>query len=241
MTTEPQRRASRQRGALLRASHPRQAVALALAVALLVALMGRPAREVGIAAAAVLVAQLAMGLLNDLLDLEVDRRSMAPGKPVAEGVLPPGNVSFAIWVLLLLALPMSLQNGLQAGLCLLATLPVGYVHNRWLKGTLFSWVGWAATFALLSWFITLGGWGREADGSAPLTTFTVLAAALGVMVHFLTALPDLVTDNEAGVRHLPLRIAVKIGAPRLLWASLLLTLGVVALLVVSALTAGIAR
>ena len=48
---------------------------------------------------------------------------------------------------------------------------------------------------------------------------TVLAALLGVGMHFLTALPDLVEDNETGVRHLPLRIALRTGAPRLLWIS----------------------
>ena len=48
---------------------------------------------------------------------------------------------------------------------------------------------------------------------------TVLAALLGVGIHFLDALPDLVEDNETGVRHLPLRIALRTGAPRLLWIS----------------------
>ena len=43
---------------------------------------------------------------------------------------------------------------------------------------------------------------------------TVLAALLGVGVHFLTSLPHLVAAHTTGVRHLPLRIPLKIGAPR---------------------------
>ena len=62
---------------------------------------------------------------------------------------------------------------------------------------------------------------------------TALAALLGVGVHVLRALPGLVPDNQDGRRHLPLRIALRVGAPRLLvLASVLTGLVVVAMLVV---------
>ncbi len=247
MTTETAQRAPGQFRAFLRAVHPRQALAFAVVVGLLVSLLGRHtefgpvAREVLLAGLAVFVAQLIMGLVNDLLDADADRRSGAPGKPVAEGIIPPGNVSFAIAVLLLLVIPLALQNGTEAGVYLLATLVVGFVHNKWLHGTVLSWFGWSATFALLTAFVTLGGWGREADGSAPLASFVWLCAALGFLVHFLTSLPDLVVDNAAGVRHLPLRVALRTGAPRLLVLTLVATVAVLAALVYTALSAGIAR
>jgi 4-hydroxybenzoate polyprenyltransferase len=223
---------------LLRAVHPRQALAMAVAVGTLVALTGRPGREVAVSAVAVLVAQLIMGLLNDLCDVDRDRMGGATDKPIAEGIIPPGNASFAIAVLLLLVIPLSLQNGTQAGLYLLATLLVGFVHNRWLHTTALSWVGWAATFALLTFFVTYGGWGRDADGSAPLTTFVVLCAVLGVCVHFLTSLPDLVVDNQAGTKSLPLRVALRTGAPRLMVVSIVVTVLVVAAIVVTTAQAG---
>jgi 4-hydroxybenzoate polyprenyltransferase len=181
-----------------------------------------------------------MGLTNDLADAEADRRSGASGKPVAEGILPPGNVTYMIAVLLLLAIPLSLQNGTVAGLFLLGTLVVGFAHNRWLHRTPLSWVGWSATFALLTYFITFGGWGREADGSAPLPSFVMICAVLGFFVHFVTSLPDLVEDNKAGTRHLPLRVALRTGAPRLMALSLVATVVVVAVLIYKALTVGIA-
>ena len=226
---------------LVRAVHPRQALATAVVVGLLVALMGRPAREVLVSAAAVLVVSMALGLVNDLLGVAEDQRSGATGKPIASGQLPAGNASFAVVVLLLLAVPLSLQNGIAAGLCLLATLVVGYVHDRWLRPTPLSWVGWSATFALLAFFVTLGGWGNQTAGSAPVTAFVILCAVLGFLVHFLTSLPDLVVDNVAKVRHLPLRLALRTGAPRLFVATLVLTVLAVAALVYTALTAGIAR
>ncbi len=240
MSTEVASKAPGQLRGLLRAAHPRQALAFAIVVGLLVALMGRPVREVLAAAVAILVAQLVMGLVNDLCDVRRDQRSEAQDKPVAEGLVPSGNASFAVAVLLLLVLPLSLQNGIAAGLFLLATLVVGLVHNRFLHTTTLSFVGWAATFALLTYFVTLGGWGGEADGSRPVTAFVVLCALLGVCVHFLTSLPDLVADNKSGARNLPLRIALRTGAPRLLVVSLVVTVLVLAGIVYTALTAGIA-
>ncbi len=241
MITETLRKAPGHAKVLLRAVHPRQAVAFAVVVGALVALMGRDLREVGVSAAAVLVTQLIMGLVNDVADADRDRLSGAAGKPVAEGTLPAENANFFAIVLLLLAIPLSLQNGISAGIALLATLAVGFVHNRWLHGTVLSFAGWAATFALLAYFVTLGGWGAQAEGSQPLTPFVVLVAVLGVGVHFLTSLPDLVVDNAAKVRHLPLRIALRTGAPRLLLLSGLVTLATLVLVIYTALTVGIAR
>ena len=68
----------------------------------------------------------------------------------------------------------------------------------------------------------------------------MLCAVLGLFVHFLTSLPDLVADNLSGVRHLPLRVALRTGAPRLLVLTLAATVVVVGALVYTALTSGIA-
>ena len=227
--------------AFARVVHPRQAVVTALVVGGLVALMGRPLREVLVSAAAVLVVQLALGVVNDVSDVEDDRRSGVEGKPVADGTVPVGNATFAVAALLLLAIPLSLQSGIVAGVFLLASVAVGFVHDRWLHRGALSWVGWSATFALLTFFVAYGGWGQETEGSAPVTTVVVLAAVLGVLVHFLTTLPDLVADNAAGVRNLPLRVALRTGAPKLLVITGVLTLLVTGALVWTALTVGVAR
>jgi hypothetical protein len=56
-------------------------------------------------------------------------------------------------------------------------------------------------------------------------------------IHFLLALPDLVGDNNTGMTHLPLRIAKRIGAPRLLW----ITTAYVVLAVAALVWVGIAQ
>ena len=238
MTTQAARKAPGQFRSFLRVVHPRQALAFAAVVGTLVALTGRPAREILVSAATVLGAQLIMGLVNDLVDVDRDRMGGAKHKPIAEGIIPPGNASFVAVALLLVVIPLSLQNGIEAGAYALATLVVGFVHNKWLHTTPLSWVGWSATFALLTYFVTYGGWGREAEGSAPLTTFVVLCAVLGLCVHFLTSLPDLVVDNQARVRHLPLRIALRTGAPVLMAVAIVATVVVVAAVVYTTAQAG---
>ena len=86
MGTETSLRAPGQFRSILRAVHPRQALAFAMVVGVLVALLGRHtefgpvAREVLAAGAAVLVAQLIMGLANDL---STSRRTAAPASPAS--------------------------------------------------------------------------------------------------------------------------------------------------------------
>ena len=213
---------------LVRCTHPRQALLLGLGVGVAAAVTGRPAREALVAGAAVLVAQLALGLVNDVVDERADIRSGASGKPIAEGVVPAGNATFLAIVLGLLLVPLSLQNGTVAGGALLLTVPVGVVHDRWLHRTWLSWLGWAATFGLLPAFLSYGGWGGGMHGGPPTVAVTLLAAALGVCVHFLTTLPDLVADHQSGARNLPLLVALRLGAPKLLLVSVVLTVLVVA-------------
>ncbi|HET7683323.1 MAG TPA: UbiA family prenyltransferase [Marmoricola sp.] len=224
---------------LLRCSHPRQAIAFAVVIGVLARASDRPWREVLVAAGAVLVVQLLLGLGNDVSDEEYDRRAGREDKPIATGEVPRGNATYLVMVLLLVAIPLSLQNGGAAGAALLITVLVGAVHNRWLHRGAFSWVGWVLTFALLPAFLAYGGWAGGVHGAPPTWQFTAAAAAVGLCVHFLTTLPDLVDDNAAGVRNLPLRIALRTGAPRLFWATVVATVVAVYLLVAAGLDVGL--
>ena len=52
-------------------------------------------------------------------------------------------------------------------------------------------------------------------------------------------LPDLVDDNTDGLRHLPLRLALRTGAPRLMVVTIVTTVFLVASIVVAGLTVGL--
>jgi 4-hydroxybenzoate polyprenyltransferase len=206
---------------LLRAAHPRQAVATAIGVAVVAALAGRPSREVLLVLGTVLVGQSMLGWFNDLVDRERDARHAIPGKPVADGRLDPSTVWFSIAVTAFVLVPLAIGNGVEAGLAYLASLVVAVV-GTWgpIRRGVWSWLPWAGSFALLPGFVSYGGWGGQDVGTPPEVSVTVLAALLGIGVHVLRSIWGLVPDHEDGWRTLPLRLGLRLGASRLLWGTL---------------------
>jgi hypothetical protein len=120
-------------------------------------------------------------------------------------------------------------------------LVVAVAGNRLLRSTALSWLSWALAFALLPAYLSYGGWGGGAQGAPPTVAITVAAGLLGIGVHVLVALPGLVDDNRAGRRHLPLRLALRVGAPRLLVLTSIWCALCVGLLAVVAGTVGLSR
>jgi len=226
---------------LLRAAHPRQALLTALAVAGVAALDGRVLREVGVVFATVLVGQAMIGWHNDLVDRSRDQDDERPRKPLADGSLEPGTVWFAVACGALLVVPLSITSGVVAGAAYLVALLVGLLGNVLFRGGWLSWLTWAVSYALYPAYLSYGGWGGAYRGDPPEIAITALAGVLGVCVHVLRALPGLVQDNRRGRRHLPLRLALKIGAPRLLYLTIAATVLVVAGLAVVGTQVGLSQ
>ncbi len=202
---------------LVRAAHPRQALLTAAGLAVAAWLSGRTAREVGLVAVSVLVGQTLLGWDNDLVDERADRADERTAKPLIGGGLDRGTLAFALACAVLLVVPLSLSSGINAGLAYLMSLAVGVLGNRLLRNGRLSWLAWAVAFALYPAYLSYGGWGGGAEGHPPTIAMTVAAAFLGIGVHVLIALRGLVEDNRAGRRHLPLRLALRVGAPRLMF------------------------
>ncbi|GAB3773170.1 4-hydroxybenzoate polyprenyltransferase [Nocardioides ginsengisegetis] len=245
---QPQRRAERRLSVanlgpvlLLRTAHPRQALITAAGIAGAAALAGRTSRELGLVFVTALVGQAILGWHNDLVDARRDARHDAAGKPIALGTLDAGTVWFALACGVLLVVPLSLSNGITAGSAFLLAMAIGLLGNVVLRRGLLSWLPWAASYALFPAFLSYGGWGGDFTGNPPEIAITVLAALLGVGVHFLRALPGLVADNEDGLRHLPLRVALRIGATRLLVLSSVWTAAVLVALLITGNAVGLSQ
>lgn len=202
---------------LARASHPRQALLTTAALTAAAAVSGRPAREVGLVLVTVLVGQVILGWNNDVVDAARDRKHAREDKPIALGHVEAGTVTFAGLVAILLVVPLSVANGVEAGIAHLAALAVAMAANfGLLRRSRFSYLTWMASYGLLPAFLSYGGWGGEGAGGPPTIAVTALAALLGIGVHVLVSLPGLVDDNKDGFGHFPLRIALRTGAPKLL-------------------------
>ncbi|QVT78530.1 hypothetical protein ENKNEFLB_00907 [Nocardioides aquaticus] len=217
---------------LLRAAHPRQALLTAAALGAGALLLGRATQEAAVVAATVLVGQVVAGWHHDLVDRDRDRRHHAGRKPLTVPDLDPGTVWFSIACGVLLVVPLAISTGVVAGLTYLAALLVTLLGNLVLRGGVLSWVPWAVSFGLYPAYLTYGGWGGDHLGSPPSVLVTVLAALLGVAVHLARSAPGLVVDHEEGWRTLPVRVALRIGASRVLLVGGLLALALAAALVV---------
>lgn len=226
---------------LVLACHPLPTAAMTIALTVAAALTGRSGVECALVAATILSGQLTVGWINDVVDRESDARVGRQDKPVAMGWIDPGTVTFATACAVLLVIPLSIANGTVAGIAHLAAVASAWTYDFWFKRNALSWLPYAVSFGLLPAFLSYGGLGGGLHGGPPTIVMTVLAALLGVGIHFLNALPDLVQDNETGVRHLPLRIALKIGAPKLLYISMAWTVLVAAGIVVTGLTVGLSQ
>lgn len=203
--------------ALFRAAHPKQALLFTAVVTVAAAMAGRSGREVGLVAGTVLVGQAILGWHNDLVDRARDRDHGRDDKPVAAGHLDPSTLAFTVAVAVLAVIPLSIANGVVAGLSHLGLLAVAFLGNQGLlRHGRFSFLTWMISFALVPAFLSYGGWAGDADGGPPTILMTVLAALLGLGVHVLRSLPGLVDDNADGFQTFPLRIGLKTGAPRLL-------------------------
>ena len=226
---------------LVLSSHPLPTAAMTIGVTAAAALSGRPAEQCALVAATVLSGQVTIGWLNDLIDRHRDKQVGREDKPIAMGWIDPSTVTFAIACVVLLVIPLSVSNGTVAGIAHLIAVASAWVYNLLLKKTRLSFLPFAVSFGLLPAFLSYGGLGGGLHGGPPTIAITVAAALFGIGVHFLNALPDLVQDNETGVRHLPLRIALKIGAPKLLVVSSIYTALAAAGFVVAALTVGLVQ
>jgi 4-hydroxybenzoate polyprenyltransferase len=223
---------------LARAAHPRQALATAAALAAAAAVAGRPLREVALVAVTVLVGQSVVGWADDLTDRRRDQRHR-PDKPLSGGVLDPGTVWFAMTCALLLVVPLAMSHGRRAGLAYLALIAVAALGDRLLHARVLSFLPWVVSFALYPAFLAYGGWNGVGTTTPPTPLMTALAAALGLGVHVLLALPGLVDDHEEGDRSLPLVLALRTGTPRLLVLASVFTGLVVAAILIAGRTVGL--
>jgi 4-hydroxybenzoate polyprenyltransferase len=210
---------------LVGSTHPVPSAAVTVLATVMSAVAGRSAAGCALVAAAVLTGQVSIGWCNDLLDRHRDRAAGRTDKPLATGVVPPRLVAVACGLAATACVPLSLASGWRAGVAHLLGVAGGWAYDLGVKRTVWSWLPYAGSFALLTAFVTLGLPGHP----APPAWLVVAGALLGTGAHFLNVVPDVEADLAAGVRGLPQRLgaarAAVVGAVLLAAAVVVVTLG----------------
>ncbi|PKN80235.1 MAG: hypothetical protein CVU47_09405 [Chloroflexi bacterium HGW-Chloroflexi-9] len=186
--------------AAFRAVHPFPSIVVALLTVALIPLADRdaPLRLYPLLGGAMLLFQFTIGLVNDLVDLEEDRRTK-PWKPLARGAITVRHVQWLAVGCGVLGLTLTAALPLAAVVIAICGLSTGLAYDLWLKETPLSWLPYSLALPLLPiWvYVATGEW-------RPLLWWAFpLGAALGLALHLSNEAPDV---GRAGVKGLPGRL-----------------------------------
>ena len=212
---------------IIRASHFPQTVAMVALATVSAAIFGTSGWALVIVALAMLSGQLSIGWSNDYIDAQLDRNIDRRNKPVVAQGLDPAQLRLPIVVALVIVIPLSfLAAGFVGGMAHLVAVASAWVYNLYLARTVWSWLPYAVSFALLPVFIAQ----TASVETWPTIPIVVLFSLVGVVAHILNAIPDIAIDREAGVgglavslgRKASIAVAIVLGLTTVLVAALVL-------------------
>ena len=189
------------------------------------ALLGLTGWPLVFASIAVASGQASVGWSNDYLDSKFDLELERASKPVVRDDLSPSSLRTPILVSLVLVVPFSfLAGGLIGGLAHLIAVASAWSYNLWLARTVWSWLPYAVSFALLPIFIAQAV-SRSLWPDLPVTLVFIL---VGVISHLLNAIPDIEIDRRLGLggfavrlgRRLSISLAMILGLAGLVLAAI---------------------
>ena len=181
--------------AFIAATHFPQALAMVLLMTIATAICGGSRSSVALVFLASAAGQSTVGWTNDVHDAVADRAAGRVTKPTVRGDLKPDDLRLPILVSATLTIPLSfLAAGWVGGAAHVAAVASALVYNFFLARTVWSWVPYAVSFALMPVFVA------QASSSTLWPPFPVVALSVlvGVTAHLLNAIPDIDIDREAG-------------------------------------------
>lgn len=166
--------------------------------------------------------QATVGWTNDVSDANADRAAERTMKPTVQGHVRPEDLRVPILVSASLTIPLSfVAAGWVGGGAHIVAVSSALVYNFWLSRTIWSWLPYAVSFALMTVFIA------QASSPSLWPTWPVvcLSVLIGVIAHLFNAIPDIDSDRRMGLGGL----AVSLGRRR----SIALTVVLMALIAAS--------
>ena len=182
--------------AYIAATHFPQALTMVVLMTVATALCGASWSSVVFVFLASAAGQATVGWTNDVHDAEVDRAAGRAKKPTVRGDLRPEQLRVPLMVSASLTIPLSfLAAGWVGGGAHIVAVMSALSYNFWLSRTVWSWLPYAVSFALMTVFI--------AQASSPVpwpsVPVLVLSVLVGVTAHLFNALPDIESDRRTGL------------------------------------------
>ncbi|MDQ3524318.1 MAG: UbiA family prenyltransferase [Chloroflexota bacterium] len=163
--------------------------------------LGQMARLLG----AMFGGQIAIGAVNELVDVELDRVAK-PDKPIPAGLVSEHGARIMAITGVSVMTVLSLTFGVDAFLlCALGT-GAGVVYSFWFKRTIWLWIPYLVALPLLPIWV----WTALSEVDPGMFAIYPIGAAAVIAVQIAQSLPDVRADQESGVRTL----AVALGSSR---------------------------
>lgn len=143
---------------------------------------------------AMLGGQLAIGATNELVDFPLDAVAK-PRKPLPSGDVSPAGARGMVVAGLIIMTVFGLPFGPAPFALLALGTGIGVAYDLWFKRTAWSWLPYLLALPLLPIWV-FAALGRP---EARLLLLYPPGALATVGVHFAQALPDVVSDREAGL------------------------------------------
>ena len=176
------------------ATHFPQALTMLFVTTAASALYGQHGIQLLFLAIATAAGQASIGWGNDYIDVNTDKALNRTHKPSVKYSLEPKSLRTPIMVALVVMVPFSfLAAGFVGGLANILAVASAQVYNRYLSRTIWSWLPYAVSFALLTGFITQS----SSVELWPSWQVVCIASCVGVIAHVFNALPDLQIDKES--------------------------------------------
>jgi 4-hydroxybenzoate polyprenyltransferase len=210
----------------VKASHAAPTAAVTIVFTLVAWTLGwRGAPLLGVFVA-VLVGQLSVGWSNDAFDAATDLQGDRTNKPTLAYGIRPRSLWIAAFSALALSCVLSwIVAGAIGGTFHVFALAMAWLYNTVLSRTRWSWLPYALAFGAVPAFLTYGF-----NDQPPQIWMVAIFAIIGVSAHIANALPDIASDQAAGLQGFVISLGPK-KAAALCWV--LLITGTLILAIVS--------
>ena len=173
---------------------------------------------------AMLGGQVAVGAVNELVDVELDRAGKSH-KPIPSGLVSARGAKTVVVIGLVAMAILSATFGVASlALCALGT-GCGIAYSFWFKRTIWSWVPYLIALPLLPIWV----WVALDEVDPALFAVYPLGAGAVVAVQLAQSLPDVAGDRASGVRTLAVALGER-NARLACWGAMAVTAAGAALL-----------